>query len=221
MKLLFAEDTQDLNHAVTTVLEYQGYDVTSVFDGQEALDALKKESYDVVVLDIMMPQVDGITVLKTMREHAILTPVLLLTAKSEVDDRVAGLDAGADDYLAKPFSMKELAARIRSMVRRSQYESETDLQKGNVTLHANDYSLSAANSVRLSHKEFELMRTLMMHEFMNTQYLLEQVWPDEPAQEDTVKLYLSYLKRKLASIGADIEIAAEGGRIFIREESDG
>ena len=118
MKLLLAEDTNDLNKVIKAVLEHDGYTVDSVFDGEEAMEHLKRDSYDGIILDIMMPKKDGIAVLTELRELNDFTPVLLLTAKAEVDDRVLGLEAGADDYLTKPFAMKELIARVHSMLRR-------------------------------------------------------------------------------------------------------
>ena len=121
MKLLVAEDTVDLNRVVTAMLEHSGYSVDTVFDGEAALESIENNGYDAVLLDIMMPKKDGITVLKEMRAKNINIPVLLLTAKSEVDDRVEGLDAGADDYLPKPFAMKELLARVNAMTRRVRY----------------------------------------------------------------------------------------------------
>ena len=124
MKLLIAEDTTDLNRVVTAMLQRFGYDVDSVFDGAAALDKIDQNGYDAVILDIMMPKMDGISVLRNMRDKGITTPVLLLTAKSEVDDRVAGLDAGADDYLPKPFAMKELLARVNAMTRRNSVYSK-------------------------------------------------------------------------------------------------
>ena len=182
MKLLLAEDTQDLNRAVTALLRHQEYEVDSAFDGEEALEYIKRDCYDGIILDIMMPKKDGLEVLKELRSRHILTPVLLLTAKAEVDDRVAGLDAGADDYLPKPFAMKELLARIRAMTRRSSTYSEGDL---------------------------------------TTEYLLSHVWKHEPeAQEDTVWLYISYLKGKLRSIGSPVTISGiRGGSFGLRRES--
>ena len=118
MKILLAEDTKDLNHAVTVLLQHEGFDVDTAFDGQQALDLIAEGGYDAVILDIMMPKVDGITVLTNMRQKHNMTPVMLLTAKTDIDDRVAGLDAGADDYLPKPFAMKEFLARVRALVRR-------------------------------------------------------------------------------------------------------
>ena len=212
MKLLIAEDTRDMNRALTAVLESQGYEVTSVFDGIEALEHIYKESYDGIILDIMMPGKDGIEVLTELRRSGVVTPVLLLTAKAEVDDRVAGLDAGADDYLPKPFAIKELLARIRSMTRRRTIYSEQDLSFGDFTLKASGFELSSENSVRLSLKEFELLQTLILNAGRNldTKYLLEHVWANEPGTNgDTLWLYISYLRSKLKAVASSAVIAGE------------
>ena len=217
MKLLLAEDTADLNRAVSAALELQGYSVDRAFDGAQASDFLTRESYDGVILDIMMPKKDGLQVLRELRERHILTPVLLLTAKAEIDDRVAGLDAGADDYLPKPFAIKELLARVRSMVRRHDVYEDSALSFGDVTLDPQELVLMARNSVRLSIKEFELMRTLMANAdlALTTEFLLQHVWRNEPeAQTDTVWLYISYLRGKLASIGSPVTIDGERGGAF-------
>ncbi len=207
--LLLAEDTRDLNRAVTAVLEHSGYEVDSVEDGEQALQHLMEKVYDVVILDIMMPVLDGISVLKEMRMRNILTPVLLLTARAEVDDRVEGLDAGADDYLTKPFAMKELLARVRSLSRRQEDYSIRNLSFGDVELCADSFELSARNTVRLSIKEFELMQTLMMNcgHTLETKYLLKHVWRNETgATEEAVLLYISYLRGKLRAVNASVTI---------------
>lgn len=217
MKLLLAEDTRDLNRSVTVLFEMQGYEVDSAFDGEQALDFLKNDSYDCVILDIMMPKVDGYGVLSEMRRRHISTPVLLLTAKAEIDDRVTGLDAGADDYLPKPFASKELLARIRALTRRRQMDDFRELRVGNIVLDADKYTLSSSNSVRLSNKEFDLMALLMsnMDIALSTAYLLDHVWKhDENAQEDTVWLYISYLRRKLCAIHASCTIEGVKGGSF-------
>ena len=217
MKILFAEDTADLNRAVSAALKIQGFDVDSVFDGEEALTMLTKEGYDCIILDIMMPKKDGLEVLKELRKRHILTPVLLLTAKAEVDDRVTGLDAGADDYLPKPFAMKELMARVRSMVRRRDIYEDNAITCQDVTLDPAEMVLSSRNSVRLSIREYELMRTLMSNSDveLSTSFLLDHIWRNEQgAQEDTVWLYISYLKGKLVSVGSSITIAGEKGGGF-------
>lgn len=206
-RLLLAEDTRDLNRALVIVLEHEGYEVTSAFDGAEALDHLESEPFDAVILDVMMPRLTGLQVLERIRQKGNVTPVLLLTAKAEVDDRVAGLDAGADDYLPKPFAMKELLARVRSMTRRSTFD-RGDISFGDLTLGRGN-ELRAANSVRLSPKEFELMATLMRNtqHHLGCSYLLGTVWVDEPdAGQDTVALYISYLVGKLKWAGSKVRL---------------
>ncbi|MCI6236182.1 MAG: response regulator transcription factor [Lachnospiraceae bacterium] len=217
MKILLAEDTRDMNHVLAAALTHEGYDVDSAFDGEEALDFVRTNGYDAMVLDIMMPKKDGLQVLKELREENIVTPVLLLTAKAEVDDRVNGLDAGADDYLTKPFAMKELLARVRAMTRRKTEYAAKKLQYGDFSLDDEKFELSCENSVRLSVKEFELLQALILnqnHE-VSTQYLLEHVWDGaEEAGPDTVWLYISYLRGKLRSVASNVEIEGERGSSF-------
>ena len=218
MKLLLAEDTHDLNRAVTAVLNHEGYDVDQVFDGEEALEHLQKDSYDCIILDIMMPKADGLEVLTRLRSQNIITPVLLLTAKAEIDDRVTGLDAGADDYLTKPFAMKELLARVRSLTRRRTRYSAENLSFEDISLDAGSFELTGENTIRLSIKEFELLQTLMTntrHE-LTTEYLLEHVWGAEPdAVSDTLWLYVSYLNGKLRAVASKVRISGERGGSFI------
>ena len=217
MKILLAEDTRDMNHVLTAALTHEGYDVDSVFDGEEALDFVRTNGYDAMVLDIMMPKKDGLQVLKELREENIVTPVLLLTAKAEVDDRVNGLDAGADDYLTKPFAMKELLARVRAMTRRKTEYAAKKLQYGDFSLDDEKFELSCENSVRLSVKEFELLQALILNQNhgVSTQYLLEHVWDGaEEAGPDTVWLYISYLRGKLRSVASNVEIEGERGSSF-------
>lgn len=217
MKLLLAEDTRDLNRALTAVLKHQSYEVDSVYDGEEALAHILKGSYDGIILDIMMPKMSGLDVLTAIRGKNIVTPVLLLTAKAEVDDRVAGLDAGADDYLTKPFAMKELLARIRSMTRRRTGYASDEMRFEDIVLNAENFELSAINSVRLSTKEFELMQTLIVNagRELDTDYLLSHVWEKEPeAPADTVWLYISYLRGKLLAIDSRTAIRGERGGSF-------
>lgn len=212
MKILLAEDTKDLNKVLCAVLEHEGYDVDAAFDGEEALEFVNNDSYDCLIFDIMMPKKDGIEALKEVREKKIVTPVLMLTAKAEVDDRVAGLDAGADDYLTKPFAMKELLARVRALTRRKNEYEDGDISFGDVTLKAQTFELSAKNSVRLSVKEFELMQLLMRNtgRSLTAEFILSNVWSREPdADPDTVWLYVSYLKRKLKAVAANVEITGD------------
>ena len=149
MKILLAEDTKDLNKVVTQMLEMQDFDVDSAFDGEEALKLALSNGYDGIVLDIMMPKMSGLDVLKEIRSRNIVTPVLMLTAKAEVDDRVEGLDAGADDYLTKPFAMKELMARVKALTRRGSQYAAKELSFGDLTLKSESLELIASNTVRL------------------------------------------------------------------------
>ncbi|SFG64174.1 response regulator transcription factor [Oribacterium sp. WCC10] len=209
MKILLAEDTSDLNRVLTVALEHEGFQVDSCFDGEQALNNGLKNGYDGIVLDIMMPKIDGIQVLKSFRQKNIVTPVLLLTAKSDVDDRVLGLDAGADDYLTKPFAMKELLARVRAMTRRKKEYNCEQMVFGDISLDGETFELKAVNSIRLSVKEFELLQTLILNseQFLNNEYLLANVWEnDEDATAQTVGLYIEYLKSKLDSISSNVAI---------------
>lgn len=225
MKILLAEDTEELNRATSQVLTMQGYEVDSVYDGEEAAKHALSDSYDCMIFDIMMPVKDGITALREIRATGDVTPVILLTAKSEVDDRVDGLDAGADDYLTKPFAMKELLARVRSMTRRSSSYTPTDLTLGSVRLSVSEQELSARNSIRLSNKESKLMEYLMLNadKELSTETIFSHVWQKEEVEgepEDAVWIYISYLRQKLMSINADIGIEGmKGGNFVLRDYS--
>lgn len=221
-RLLLAEDTHDLNRALTTVLEHAGYEVVSVYDGVEAANLVARQNFDGIVLDIMMPKKDGLEVLRDLRADGVFTPVLLLTAKAEVDDRVSGLDAGADDYLTKPFAMKELLARVRSMTRRRTDYSGKQLTYDDISLDAEKFELSAGNAVRLSVKEFELIQMLVLNNDreLPRAYIVGHVWRKEPdADEETVDLYVSYLRSKLKWVGSRLTIGAtpEGFRLVACE----
>ena len=218
MRILLAEDEKALAKALVKIFEANKYSIDAVHDGQEALDYLEAGNYDAAVLDIMMPGADGLEVLRQLRKTGIITPVLLLTARAEVDDRVDGLDAGADDYLTKPFAMNELLARIRAMTRRRTQYSADDLDFQDISLHSGTFELSGENSVRLSIKEFELLQTLILNERrpLSTQYLLEHVWKSEPeAEADTVWLYISYLKGKLRSVCSKVSIDGTRGGSYV------
>ncbi|SFI23901.1 DNA-binding response regulator, OmpR family, contains REC and winged-helix (wHTH) domain [Pseudobutyrivibrio sp. OR37] len=217
MKILLAEDTVDLNKVVTQMLEMQGFDVDSTYDGKEALDMALSNGYDGIVLDIMMPKMTGLEVLKEIRGRNILTPVLMLTAKAEVDDRVEGLDAGADDYLTKPFAMKELMARVKALTRRGSQYAAKELSYGDVTLKSDSLEMISSNTVRLSIKEFSLMQSLLLNQehSVDNNYLLEHVWNDEAeASEETVWLYVNFLQGKLSYIDSKVEIKGEKGGPF-------
>ena len=225
MKVLFAEDTEDLNRVVRAMLEHAGYTVDAVFDGEAAMELLGQNGYDAVILDIMMPKMDGISVRRQMREKNINHPVLLLTAKAEVDDRVEGLNAGADDYLPKPFAMKELLARVNAMTRRRVHYDAKTVRYANFSLNADTLELTAEHAVRLSIREFELIQLFALNpdRDMETSYLLERVWATEPeADSDTVWLYVSYLRRKLSGVAASAVIDGErGGSYRLHTEAQG
>ena len=215
MRLLLAEDERNLSDALVAILTHANYSVDAVYDGREAIDYLENGEYDGVILDIMMPKADGLTVLRTIRAEGNSVPVLLLTAKSEIDDRVEGLDAGADDYLPKPFAAKELLARIRAMTRRQPVLQDTLLRYGNITLSRTDFTLAGpGGSVKLANKEFQVMEMLLMNpgHTIPTERFLEKIWGyDSDAEINVVWVNLSALRKKLASLGADIQIKASRG----------
>lgn len=222
MRLLLAEDEQALSKALTTILQRNNYSVDVAYDGQEALEYLEADNYDGIILDIMMPKVDGITVLKEIRKKGILIPVLLLTAKSEVDDKVLGLDAGANDYLTKPFHSRELLARIRAMTRTQPVQANSKLQIGNVTLDRATYELSTpSGSYRLANKEFQMMEMLMMNpkNLISSERFMEKIWGyDSEAEINVVWVYISYLRKKLVALHANIQIKAMRNAGYTLEE---
>lgn len=212
MKILLAEDERALSSAEVAVLTHFGYDVQPAYDGEEAWHYAQKGNYDCIVLDIMMPKMDGIEVLKKIRASGDVTPVIMLTAKTEVDDRITGLDAGADDYLTKPFAMGEFLARIRSMTRRASAFTPKELKMGNVALNVEEQELSSSNAVRLGSKETKLMKLFMMNEgkVLETQEILTHVWDDEPdVSPDIVWMYISFLREKVEAIHGDIELLGD------------
>lgn len=222
MRLLLAEDEAALSRALKTILERNNYSVDAVSDGQAALEYLESDAYDGVILDIMMPKVDGITVLKEVRSRGNLVPVLLLTAKSEVDDKVLGLDAGANDYLTKPFHSRELLARIRAMTRTQMAQTDSQLHVGNVTLDRATYELSTpSGAYRLANKEFQLMEMLMSNprRLISSERFMEKIWGyDSEAELNVVWVYISYLRKKLTALHADIQIRAKRNAGYTLEE---
>ncbi len=214
MKLLLAEDEDAMRMAITDVLAFNQYEVTAVSDGEEALEMAQGNQYDGLLLDIMMPKLDGISVLKTIRKCGNQVPVILLTARGEVEDRVRGLDAGADDYLPKPFAMTELLARIRAMSRRPQLATQC-LSVGNVVLDEARGQLICGNaSESLSRIEIDLLSYLVRNRgiYFSAEALLDKVWGiDSDAGIGTVWVYISYLRKKLVSVGANAEIRSRRG----------
>lgn len=223
MRLLLAEDEKALSRALTAILERNNYSVDPVYDGQAALDYLKAGNYDGIILDIMMPKVDGITVLKEIRSQGNLIPVLLLTAKSEVDDKVLGLDAGANDYLTKPFNTRELLARIRAMTRTQTVQTNSQLRMGNITLDRATFELSSpTGSFRLANKEFQMLELMMSNPktLISSERFLEKIWGyDSEAELNVVWVYISYLRKKLAALHANIQIKAVRNAGYTLEET--
>ena len=215
MRLLLAEDEKELSNALVAVLKHNNYSIDAVYNGNDAYDYIIGAEYDGVILDIMMPGLDGITVLRRIREKGIQTPVLLLTAKSQVEDRITGLDSGADDYLTKPFVMGEPLARIRAMTRRKTEFSPNSLKVGNVTLDRERFVISTENGeTKLGNKEFQVLEMLMLNRniLISTEKLMERIWGfDAEAEISVVWVYISYIRKKLASVGADVEIKASRG----------
>lgn len=222
MRLLLAEDEHELSNALVTVLKHNNYSVDAVYNGQDALDYLETGNYDGAILDIMMPKMDGLTVLKTIRLHGNPVPVLLLTAKSEIDDRVMGLDCGADDYLTKPFSMKELLARIRAMTRRKTDTTDSVLRFGDIELDRSTYQLSRkTDSIRLANKEYQMLEMLMINpgQIISTEQFMDKIWGyDSDAELNVVWVYISYLRKKLSSLDSTIQIKATRGLGYSLEE---
>ena len=215
MRLLYAEDEKSLARAVSMILVKNNYSVDVVYDGESALEYLETENYDGAILDVMMPKLDGIEVLRRMRRRGDSTPVLLLTARSEIDDRVTGLDSGANDYLTKPFDMKELLARIRAMTRVLSVQPDKTISFGKVTLDCASYDLSGpGGSTKLAGKEFQMMEMLMRNprKLVSTETFMDHIWGyDSEAELNIVWVYISTLRKKLKGIDADIEIKAQRG----------
>lgn len=210
MKLLYAEDEISMAEAVVDVLTYHKFNVDTVYDGADALAYAETQQYDGIILDIMMPKMSGLEVLEKIRRQGNHTPVLLLTAKVEIEDRIQGLDMGADDYLPKPFAMGELLARIRAMLRRKENFTPDILRVGNLSLNMQTYELSCnGQAFVLSKVEYQLMELLMLNKgiFLSTEDLLTKVWGyDTSAELGAVWVYISYLRKHLTALNTDVVI---------------
>ena len=210
-----------MSDAVTEVLRHKNYIVDAVYDGQEALDYIMNDVYDGIILDIMMPKLSGLQVLSEIRSKGVNTPVMLLTARGEISDKVEGLNAGADDYLSKPFAMPELIARVGALVRRSGELVPDELKMGNISLNRTSYELSSqSGAIRLSKKEYLTMEMLMKNRErpISTESLMARIWGYESeAEMNVVWVYISYLRKKLSALDADIQISALRGRGYILE----
>lgn len=225
MRLLLAEDERELSAALQAVLKRNHYEVDAVYDGGEAYDYLQTGNYDGFILDVMMPVMDGFTLLKKIRNERNNVPVLMLTARAEVDDRVQGLDLGADDYLTKPFAMKELLARIRSITRRMTEAESSSLQLGNVVLDLLVFTLEVeGNKERLPNKAFQMLQMLLANpsQIISTERFMEKIWGfDSDADIQVVWVYISYLRKRLKAMGANVVIRAKRNQgYFVEVEPD-
>ena len=221
-KVLIIDDDKELCALIKRSVLSEDIEADFCNTGKEGLQKLKEREYQLVILDVMMPGMDGIQVLTKLREKGIGSPVLLLTAKSDIDDRITGLDSGADDYLTKPFAMGELLARIRAMTRRRTEFAPSTLTFGNVSLNRQSFELSGPNgSQKLGNKEFQMIEALMLNHgtLISTERFMEKIWGyDSDAEINVVWVYISYLRKKLGLIGADVEIKATRGVGYTLEE---
>ena len=221
MRILYEEDEVALARAVAKILEKNNYTVDVVHNGLDALDYLQNGNYDIAILDIMMPKMDGITLLRRLRTTGITIPIIMLTAKAEIDDKVLGLDSGANDYLTKPFDTKELLARIRVLTR-GQRPVDSTIQFGNISLDRTTFALSSASgSFRLANKEFQMMEILMSNPkiLVSSEQFMEKIWGyDANAEINVVWVYISYLRKKLNALHADIQIKSTRNAGYTLEE---
>ncbi len=213
MKLLYAEDEISMSEAVVDILEFHKYSVDAVYDGLDALEYAKTGQYDGIILDIMMPKMSGFEVLCELRKLGIKTPILLLSAKSDVSDRIDGLNMGADDYLPKPFVMYELIARVRAMLRRREQFAPDILSLGNVSINMQNHTMIVNdNSVLLPKLEYQIMELLMINKsiYISSEDILTKIWGyDTDAQIGIVWVYISYLRKRLSSMNSNVQIIAK------------
>ena len=226
MRLLLAEDEKSLSKAITAILKKNHYTVDAAYDGVEALEYINANEYDGIILDVMMPRLDGIDVLQTLRAQGNATPVIMLTAKAEVEDKVLGLDSGANDYLTKPFASKELLARIRAMTRSMVGNNQTNskLCLGNITLDSATFELSSpTGSFTLANKEFQMLELLLRNpkQIISAEQVMDKIWGfDTNAESNVVWTYISYLRKKLVALKADVEIKARRNAGYYIEHTE-
>lgn len=215
MRILIAEDEAELARGLKFLLEKNKFTVDVVYDGAEALAYFGCTAYDVVVLDIMMPKINGLEVLKQIRESGSGVPIMMLTARAEIEDRVIGLEAGADDYLPKPFASREFVARVKALSRRNEGYTQSCLSYGRVQLDCNRYELICGGKrERLNNKEFQLMELLIRNPRMvfSSAHLMDKIWgQDSSADMNVVWTYVGFIRKKLKQIDADIEIKTVRG----------
>lgn len=219
MRILLVEDEVPLSQAITEILKKNGFPADATYDGRAGLEYAMSGVYDLVILDIMMPKMNGIEVLKALREAKNAVPVLMLTARDEVEDKVNGLDSGADDYMTKPFATDELLARIRALTRRRGDVVDEDLSFGDLTLRTKRYELvSGSNSVKVSQKEYQILETLFYNpeQILTKERLIEKIWGgDSEAEYNNVEVYISFLRKKLQFLGTKVEIKTIRGAGYL------
>lgn len=226
MRILIVEDEEQLSEALGAILEKHNYNVDRVFNGEDGLDYILSNIYDLVILDIMLPLMNGLDVLKKARKEGIECPIILLTAKGEISDKVAGLDCGADDYLPKPFYTEELLARIRALSRRKgEVTNDNELSFGDITLNIGTLELSTSlNSVKLTAKEFGLLELLINRKgsIINKDDIINKLWGFESeAEHNNVEVYISFLRRKLTFLKSKVTIKAIRNIGYLLEYKDG
>lgn len=223
MRILIVEDEISLAEAVSAILKKEHYFVDAVYDGRDGLDYALSGIYDLILLDIMLPKMNGLDVLREIRNNNISTPVMLLTARSEVNDKIRGLDCGADDYLTKPFNKGELLARIRALTRRKGEIPSNELAVGDLTLNQSTYELSCGSlNVKLGAKEFGIMQMLMFSpkSIISKDEFIEKIWGyDSEAEYNSIEVYISFLRKKLSAIKSSVQIKASRGIGYYIEET--
>ena len=215
-KILVADDEKDLAKAIGTILQMSNYDVKVVNNGKDAFEEIKNGVFDVIILDVMMPEMDGIEVVKETRKINIDTPIILLTAKAQIDDKVEGLDSGANDYLTKPFNKEELLARIRVLTRKTE-ESKEKYSIGNIVFNKENSEISSKKaSLHLNNKECEVMEFLVKNQGRNIadDELKQRVWVNEQNNDGVVQMYISFLQEKFSALGANVRINNKNGYII-------
>ena len=215
MKILLVDDERQLTDALSVILKKKNYSVDCANNGEDGLDLALSGIYDLIILDVMMPKIDGLTLLKTLRQEKIDTPVLMLSAKSEISDKIDGFNLGADDYLTKPFDTGELLARIRALLRRKATFTGDVLSFGDISLDRDSYKLIHQDkSIALGKKEFQILEMLILNDgkSIDKEKFIEKIWGyDSDAEYNTIEVYVSFLRKKLIAVGAKTEIKSLRG----------
>ena len=215
MKILLVDDERDLVDALSVILNQQKYSVDCAYNGEEGLDCALTGIYDLIILDVMMPKMDGITILRTLRQHKIDTPVLILSAKAEIQDKISGLNFGADDYLTKPFSTEELLARIKALLRRKEKYTGDLISFGDISIDRDSFELSCGNNkITLGKKEFQILEMLLLNQgkILSKNLLIEKIWGyDNEAEYNNIEVYVSFIRRKLSAVNSSTEIKSIRG----------